>query len=374
MGLLTQPPLSPAPGSSSTLIGVANQRLMNGLTITRGMAFAGTWSGGNARIYKWADPFGAPGTTTVVATSSAFLTNVGVLGSWGNQVFAGYNSFNAGTGGNEITITVMDATTFASDTEIVSELPLGNLDSSVASQQAGGLASDGTHVYYLLANSDQNSWVGKVLIADGSLVAQFQIPNPATGNARLGTFLVYDGAGSLYATGGNGNMWAAKIPVALASATVLDLGGVATTAAPQGFLDSNGFWVADYLTSATPRSFKVALDLLSSTTILCPRPQFSGPDAIADGYDGRTFWTVQGTSSSVATLTQYDKTSLLPLRVFDGTPVKNQFPSFIFPFENAVWWLSQAGSQSAKSFASLTPTFADPGVTPRPSGGRGAAW
>lgn len=366
MGLLTAPPVAPGPAvSQATVNPGAAQRIGKAIRVGTQLA-GGTSSSSNLRLVRWRDPY-QPATVDAFLSSSGFLTNAQALcvDPAAANLYCGGATSNIVAHTNEVTVTQTGLTAFASDVEVVSQTQLGNADSSTTNGLAGGIACDGTYVYYLLCNTDQNSWIGKFLLSDGSLAAQLQIPNPTGGQAIGGTVLQLDG-GNLFAAGGTFNSWAALIPTSLSGPTVLKITGL--SAVQTSFVDANAFWLGDFNGSQLR---KVARDLSGFTTINLPR--FGAVSQIAPGLGDGTVWAMQGGTGTAAVMTQVSSAGAI-LRVVEGIPVFAQSPGLLFPLDRAIMWLSTAGSGSVRSIASITPVWGDLSVPPAPPAGRGAGW
>lgn len=367
MGLLAAPPVAPGPSAASqtTINPGAAQRIGKAIR-PQGAVFGGTNSSGNLRLLKWPDPY-QPASFSVFLSSSAFLINAQGLcvDPAATNLYCGGATQNVFAHTSEVTVTQTDIGGFTGDVEVVSQVQLGNADSSNISANNGAVACDGTYVYYLLANQDQNSWIGKFQLSDGSLAASLQIPNPTGGLAQNGQALQLDG-GNLFAAGGLFNMWAAVVPVSLSGPTVLKVSGL--SAVQSSFVDANAFWLGDV---NSPILRKVARDLSGFTSINLPRA--GAVNQIASGLGDGTIWTMQGGTGTAAVITQISSSGAI-LRVVEGLPVSAQSPGLLFPLDRAILWLSSAGSGAVRSIASITPDWVDPSVPPAPPAGRGAGW
>lgn len=374
-GLLAPPPLQAGPPAAIAGAGPAAQRIYNSWIYAKGMVFAGTSSNSSARAIRWRNPYNVA-TQDSFLSSDSFMTNIVAMCAWvpSNALYIGTSNLDAVTHGNEVTITTCDLDAFASDTEIVAQVALGNLDSSSVSQEFGGMVTDGTYLYYLLCNTDQNSWIGKFQISNGSLVASIQLPNPTGGDAKAGSVLCTDGT-NLYAAGGlSAGVWAAKVNFALSSATVLKLDSTVAQATPQAFVDSSNFYVGNY--DASPGTFWAIPTAAFTTPVTYQVSRLSegSPDGLVQAVDPNYFWVLQGFTGSIPTFTLYDKATVTPQAVVTGQATRSQFAAFMVPLPLGIFWITQPNSQSVKPFAGFQPTWTDLGVVPRPPVGRGSAW
>lgn len=378
MGLLTVPTIPLGPPASVVLVGAANKRIGDGVVIAKGMVFAGTNSGLTPEnLFRWTNLYN-PGGYDTLAPSSFFLSSISMasVDLIHNCVYFGSVNFDGGAGTNDVTVVKTDIDAFTDGGEVIPQTAL----STAAFNDLGfnsGMCNDGTFIYVLGNDLVQNSWIGKFLISDGSLVTALQLGNPPSNTSKGGSLCAFGGDGFIYLGGSlAGNAWVGRVDTALTSATLINV--PIGTINDDCVLDSSYFWVGDETTTTPGNLVRVNRDMSGFTQFTTGIEGWI--DCIYQDPDDLTkLWLVQNYSRPVgglqnaSALVLWDKT--LGLQWVYRTSMLFDLNE-IFKMSNAAMFgvTFNASSATNKSRAGVMPLFSDPGLTAMVPGGRGAGW